>query len=155
MILDPVFKKWRTFLEGPVGSKLTDVGLLLIRVGFGFSMMLGHGLGKLQAYDTLKTGFPDPLGVGAQASLTLAVFAEVVCSGLLIAGLATRLALTQLIATMAVAFFIIHGSDPMAKKELALVYLMVYVGLFFTGPGRLSIDAWLIGNCYCSKKREL
>jgi len=155
MIFDPLFKKWRTFLEGPVGSKMMDVGLLLMRVGFGLSMMLGHGLGKLQGYSTMKSAFPDPLGVGSQASLTLAVFAEFVCSGLLIAGFATRLALTQLIATMAVAFFIIHGNDPMQKKELALVYLMVYVGLFFTGPGRLSIDAWLIGNCLCSKKREL
>lgn len=154
MVLDPVFKKWRTFLEGPVGSKLTDIGLLLLRIGFGITMIT-HGWGKLQAYEGLKSSFPDPLGVGSQASLTLAVFAEFFCSILLIAGFATRLALTQLIATMAVAFFIVHGADPMQKKELALVYLMLYIGLFVAGPGRLSVDAWLIGNCFCSKKREL
>lgn len=156
MILDPVFKKWRTFLEGPIGSKLPDVGLLLLRLGFGLRMMLGHGLGKLQGYSTGAATFPDPLGVGHQLSMTLAVGAEFFCSALLILGLATRLALTQLIATMAVAFFIVHAKDGMQVKELALVYLMTYVGLFITGPGRLSLDAWLIGTCYCKTgKRQL
>lgn len=157
MILDALFKKWRVFLEGPCGSKLSDVGLLAMRLGFGLTMMLGHGLGKLQGYSAGAATFPDPLGVGHQLSMTLAVFAEFFCSALLILGLATRLALTQLIATMAVAFFIVHAKDPMQVKELALVYMMAYVGMFIAGPGRLSVDAWLIGRCYCSpaQKRKL
>lgn len=157
MMFDSLFKKWRVFLDGPVGSKLGDVGLLVMRLGFGLSMMLGHGLGKLQGYSAGAATFPDPLGVGNQLSMTLAVFAEFFCSALLILGLATRLALTQLIATMAVAFFIVHAKDPMKIKELALVYMIAYVGMLFAGPGRLSIDAWLIGRCYCSNdhKRKL
>lgn len=154
MILDPLFKKWRVFLDGPVGSKLPDVGLLAMRLGFGLLMMFGHGLGKLQGYSAGAATFPDPLGVGNQLSMTLAVFAEFFCSALLILGLATRLALTQLIATMAVAFFIVHGKDGMAIKELSLVYMLAYVGMFIAGPGRLSIDAWLIGRCYCSTEHK-
>jgi putative oxidoreductase len=154
MFLDPVFKKWKSFLEGPLGSKLTDIGLLVIRVGFSCTM-IPHGWMKYQNFDKLSTAFLDPFGIGMKASLILAIFAEVVCSVLVILGLATRLALTQLIGTMVVAFFIVHANDPMQKKELALVYLMAYVGLFIAGPGRLSIDAWLIGNCFCKAKRQL
>lgn len=155
MFLDPLFKKWRTFLEGPLGSTLPDVGLLVLRLGLGLTMLISHGWGKYQNFSVMATKFPDPLGVGSQLSLTLAVFAEVVCSALIVLGLATRLALTQLIATMVVAFFIIHANDPFQKKELAFMYLIGYVALFITGPGRLSIDAWLIGNCLCKKKRQL
>lgn len=154
MMLDPLFKKWRVFLESPAGEKLPHVGLLILRIGFGAQMMLGHGLGKLQGYSAGAATFPDPLGVGNQLSMTLAVFAEFFCSALLILGLATRLALTQLIATMAVAFFIVHAKDPMKVKELALVYLIAYVGMFIAGPGRLSVDAWLIGNCYCGNEHK-
>lgn len=154
MFLDPLFKKWKAFLEGPLGSKLPDIGLLVIRVGFSCTM-IPHGWMKYQNFDKMILGFPDPLGVGMKTSVILAIFSEVVCSVLVILGLATRLALTQLIATMVVAFFIVHANDPMQKKELALVYLMAYVGLFIAGPGRLSIDAWLIGNCLCKEKRQL
>jgi putative oxidoreductase len=156
MFLDPYFKRWRGFLEGPVGSKLNDVGLLTLRLGFGLSMMLNHGYGKFQKLiGGGPIAFDDPFGLGMTASFALAMFAEFFCSMLLVMGLATRLALTQLIATMSVAFFIHHRADPFQVKELAFLYLLAYAGLLFAGPGRLSIDAWLIGNCYCKSKRVL
>jgi putative oxidoreductase len=154
MFLDPLFKKWRTFLEGPTGSMLPDIGLLVLRISFS-ATMITHGWQKLANFDTMSKAFADPIGVGMKMSLILAIFSELVCSVLVILGLATRLALTQLIATMAVAFFIVHAADPLKIKELALVYLFTYVALFITGPGRLSVDAWLIGDCLCKQKRQL
>jgi putative oxidoreductase len=154
MILDPLFKKWRTFLEGPTGSMLPDIGLLVLRISFS-ATMITHGWAKYANFSQYADKFPDPIGVGPKFSLILAIFSELVCSVLVILGLATRLALTQLIVTMAVAFFIVHAADPLQKKELALVYLFTYVALFITGPGRLSVDAWLIGNCLCKQKRQL
>lgn len=107
--------------------------------------MLTHGWPKLQKLVNGNFQFGDPLGIGPEASLILAVFAEVVCSVLVIIGLATRLAVIPLIVTMAVAFFIVHAADDFRTKELALIYLSIFLCLFFSGPGKLSLDKALIG----------
>jgi putative oxidoreductase len=41
---------------------------------------------------------------------------------------------------MLVAAFVAHAGDPFGKKEMALLYLLVYITLFITGPGKYSID---------------
>ena len=35
----------------------------------------------------------------------------------------------------------VHGADPFAKKELALLYGAGALTLMLTGPGQLSLDA--------------
>ena len=59
---------------------------------------------------------------------------------LLMVGFATRFAALAVFGTMTVAVFVAHGGDPFAKKELALAYWTIAGTLFFTGPGRFSID---------------
>lgn len=117
-----------------------NLALLILRIGVGL-LMLTHGLDK---FDTLVGGesikFPDPIGVGATASLALAVFAELLCSIFLMVGFATRLAAIPLLITMMVAALVIHAEDPFGKIELALLYAIIYVVLLFTGSGAISID---------------
>lgn len=36
--------------------------------------------------------------------------------------------------------FVIHGADPFAVKELALVYLAIFVLMYIAGPGNYSVD---------------
>lgn len=102
--------------------------------------MLSHGIPKLLAFGTLSANFPDPLGVGSFTSLVLSIGAEVGCSLLLIFGLFTRLAILPLLFTMIMAFFVIHASDPFAVKELAMIYITIYVAIFSIGAGRFSLD---------------
>ena len=133
-----LFKNYSSF---PLG---VDISALILRLTLGLSMVIGHGWGKwgkLFGDDPIK--FADPLGVGPEISLGLAVFAEVICSALLTIGLVTRWSLVPLIITMATALFIIHGADDFSGKEKALIYLMGYLALFFTGPGKFSVDAFL------------
>ncbi|MEQ9073662.1 MAG: DoxX family protein [Sandaracinaceae bacterium] len=118
-----------------------DVGLLVLRVTIGSMMLLGHGLPKLMTFGEKLHRFPDPIGVGSEVSLTLAVFAEVVCAGLIAVGFATRLATIPLLVTMLVAALVIHGDDPWARKEFALLYAIPALTLLLTGPGKLSVDA--------------
>lgn len=118
-----------------------DVGLLVLRLFFGISMALAHGLPKLQRFSELQTSFPDPLGMGSLLSLSFAIFAELACALAVALGLLFRLSLLPLIITMVVAAFIVHGHDPFNKQELALAYLSVYVALIFAGPGRFSVDS--------------
>lgn len=120
-------------------EKLTSLGLLILRLAFGL-MMLKHGIDKLQMFDTLAEKFADPIGMGPRMSLIAAIGAEVGCSLLLIIGLATRIACLPLAFTMIIALFVVHGAHDWDKKELAAVYLAVYVALFFTGPGQFAVD---------------
>lgn len=125
--------------------KLNDIGLLILRVGFG-CLMLVHGFQKVGKFSELTDKFPDPLGMGSQLSLISAIGSEVGCSILLIIGLGTRLAAIPLAFTMLVAWFIVHAEDPWQKQELAAVYLTVYVCLIFTGGGKFSLDHLLFGK---------
>jgi putative oxidoreductase len=114
--------------------------LLLLRVLVA-SFMLVHGLpktGKLLSDGEIQ--FSDPLGIGVTASLFFAVLTEAGCSFLLILGLGTRIAAAALSFTMLVIVFLAHGDDPFKKKELAILYLLIYITLVFTGPGKYSLD---------------
>ncbi len=117
-----------------------DIVLLVVRVFVGFAM-LSHGFPKLQMLlDGGKIEFFDFMGLGPQISLILTVFAEFVCSILLILGLFTRVSLGFLIFTMIIAGFVVHGADPFEKREMALVYLSVYLLLMVIGAGKISVD---------------
>ena len=117
-----------------------DIALFILRVSIAL-LMLFHGIPKL---NTLLAGgeikFPDPIGVGAFASLSLAVFTEVFCSVMVLIGLATRLAVIPLIVTMLVAVFMIHADDGLEKMESGIHYLLTYLVLLFAGSGSVSFD---------------
>jgi putative oxidoreductase len=122
------------------------MGLLILRVGIG-GFLLNHGWGKVQIL-TAGGGdqFPDPLGLGGKVSLIMIVFAEFVCSILVMAGLLTRLAAIPVVIGMGVAAFKIHMNDPLfssgagASKEPALLFLIPFLALIFTGAGKFSLD---------------
>ncbi len=120
-----------------------NIVLLLLRLVVG-ALMLTHGIGKfLMLIGDAPIMFPDPIGVGSTASLTLAVFAEVFCSILLIVGIGTRLAAIPLLTTMLVAVFIVHANDGIGKQELPLLYAGIYLIIAIAGAGKISIDNWI------------
>lgn len=123
-------------------ANATDWASLILRLTLGL-LMLSHGIPKLMKLMNGTMEFGDPIGIGVPASLTLTVFAEVVCSLLIVIGLWTRLALIPLIITMAVAVFIVHINDDLGTMESALMYLLSYSALFLLGSGTYSMDAAL------------
>ena len=134
-----------------------SIGLLLLRLGIG-GYLITHGWGKLQML--LAGGaetFGDPIGLGSTLSLLLVTTSEFLCALLIVLGLATRLAAVPVVITMAVAAFVIHAGDPWTmeaaanaffsgasktwfSKEPALLYLIPFLSLVFTGGGKISLD---------------
>ena len=124
-------------------SRTTDLVLLLLRLCYGGLMLLNHGWPKANKLLAGDYGFPDPLGIGSAASLSLATFAEVLCAFLIVIGLFTRTAVIPLIITMLVAVFVQHWGDPFTKMESGLLYLIPYICLLLKGPGSYSVDGAL------------
>lgn len=116
-----------------------NLGLLLLRVGFG-GMMLTHGIPKMMKMLSGDFSFGDPIGIGEPASLVLAVLGEVVFPILVIIGFKTRLSAIPVIITMAVAAFIVHAADPFGTKEMALLYLIGFIAIAVLGAGKYSVD---------------
>lgn len=136
----------------PVKSDTTSMSLFLLalRILFG-SLFLTHGIQKWSNYSDMAASFPDPLGVGHATSLGLAIFGELFCSVGFIFGALYRLALIPMIFTMSVAYFVIHGADPFGAKELPFIYLVVFVLMYITGPGKFALDRMIAKSV--SKKR--
>jgi len=153
-------------MESPRQEFAGSIGLLILRVGIG-GYMLTHGWGKLQmllAGDFDKFG--DPIGLGSVLSLTLIVTAEFCGALLVMIGLATRFAAAVPAVAMGVAALVVHAGDPWtmetaarlfmsgeakswASKEPALLYLIPFLTLIFTGAGRFSLDRLI-----CSRWRR-
>ena len=114
-------------------------GLLVLRLGMG-GLMLTHGVPKFMNLIQGNLDFGDPIGIGSTLSLILTVVGEAICPLLIIIGYRTRLASIPAIITMAVAVFVVHGADPIATKEKALLYLVGFMVIALTGAGKFSVD---------------
>jgi len=142
----------RAMSTSPVNK---DVGLLLIRLGIGISMLAFHGYDKITGGPDLWRGVGGAMshvGVGFAPVLWgfLAAFAEFGCSILLILGVLFRPAALMLGFTMFVAV-LVHMNMPAEQPNAgfsgashAIELMVVYVGLFLTGPGRYAFR--LIGK---------
>ena len=83
----------------------------------------------------------------------IAVFAEFCCSLFLLCGLLVRITVIPLMLTMAVAFFDVHDAN-FPGGELSFIYLVLLIILYFTGPGRYSVD-YLIDMRFRKDKEEV
>ncbi|MBP1671351.1 MAG: yqjF [Bacteroidetes bacterium] len=137
---------FKFFIQGaPLKEQGNSIALLLFRVFAGILIMT-HGWAKIQNFEAYSQGFADPIGLGVQLSLILAIGSEFVAAIFLILGLLSRLAILPLMFTMGVAVFVVHGADPLGVKEMALLYLGIFTVLLLLGPGNYSLDRLLFKN---------
>jgi putative oxidoreductase len=129
-------------------SFFTSLGLLSLRLWFGATLLLNHGIGKLKGFDSMASGFADPFKIGHTLSFSLVVFAEVVAASLVALGLLTRFAALVLMVNLGVAFVYVHKGALSGghSGELAFIYLGGFVSLFLAGPGSISLDKRIFGG---------
>ena len=134
----------KSLLTTDTSSRATSFGLLVLRVG-ALSLFLKHGIEKLTGYSTMVQHFPDPIHIGAHASLAFALFSDGICSVLVMLGLATRPAVAVILINILTAFFFVHHAAYFSDRHVELVatYIIIFATLLFTGPGRYSVDARL------------
>jgi putative oxidoreductase len=131
-----------------------DLGLLFIRVIIG-ALMAFIGYEKLIHFNELAADdfwakSVSFLGMKGAVPLALTVFAEFFCSLLLIVGLLTRVSSFVLLFCMAYIFLVIFPGSILSKGDhgyefnTAFTYFVIYLGLFFTGAGKYSLDAKLL-----------
>lgn len=125
-------------------NKISGLGLLMLRIGTSTLMVGLHGWPKLSNYSDAQSDFPELIGLGSESGLLLAIFAEVICSILLIFGLFTRIAVTSLSITMVVAAFVFNANQALIVKEKALLYLIIYLFFLVVGAGKYSADHFLL-----------
>jgi putative oxidoreductase len=110
-------------------------------------MMIYHGTPKVfegtsgLSEALASRGWPLPWLLGV-----LTAYTEFAGGILLTVGFLTR----PVAVAMAVLFFIItfvfHGGDPFGDKDLPLLYFVLSVAIVLYGPGRVSVDQYVINR---------
>ena len=129
----------------PPSSRAYSLFLLALRIIFGF-LLVRHGIEKFANYTELCFTFPDPIGYGKDLALISVIFTELCCGLAFVFGILFRLCLIPMIIVMGTAFFYVHGGN-IADGELTLCYLLLFILMYISGPGKYSVDA-IISNYF-------
>ena len=122
-----------------------DVGLLFLRVSGALFLLWVHGLPKLLDFSAQLQLIEDPFHLGAHLTLSLAIFAEVLCPLLIIAGVLVRLACLPILFVLLVALLIVHPQWSVAEGQFGWLLLILFTSVFIAGPGRLALNVRLPG----------
>ena len=139
-------------------STLKDIGLLLMRVGFGGIFILIHGWPKMSGGVTewAKTGAAmGNLGVHAWPAFWgfMAAFSELVGGICIVLGLFFRPMAALLAFTMFVATFMhFKTGGGLDAASHAIECLAVALGFVLTGPGQIAVGNLLFGGKTSKKK---
>ncbi|MEM6718002.1 MAG: DoxX family protein [Bacteroidota bacterium] len=126
--------------------KTVDISLLVFRVLVSLSMINTHGMKKLLNFEETTQHIPDPLGVGGEISAMIAIVANIVAPVFVIFGLATRLAVLMILSVTLMGFFVVHGNDPWAVRDIPLMYSLAYLLILYVGAGKYSMDHKIYKN---------
>ncbi len=131
--------------------KTIDLPILLLRLGFGLSMMVFHGWGKLmggvEKWEKLGMSM-QMIGIDFYPVFWgfMAAFAEFFCSAFLILGIFFTPAALVLCINMLIAalyhLFLPEGSSGAGIKGAshAIEYLLIYIVFVISGPGKHRVN---------------
>lgn len=121
-------------------SKQQDLGLLFLRGSGALFLLWVHGLPKLLNYSEQLQLIEDPFHLGAHITLLLAIFAEVLCPLLIIAGVLVRLACLPILAVLLIAMLVVHPEWTLLEGQFGWLLLIIFSSVLVAGPGRLVVS---------------
>ena len=126
-------------------DRAQDWGLLFLRVSGGLFLLWVHGLPKLLDFTAQLQLIEDPFHLGSHLTLILAIFAEVLCPLLIVAGVLARLACLPILFVLLVALLVVHPQWSVAEGQFGWLLLILFATVFIAGPGRLALNVRLPG----------
>ncbi|CRM13729.1 DoxX [Pseudomonas sp. 24 E 1] len=120
--------------------KQQDLGLLFLRGSGALFLLWVHGLPKLLNYSAQLLLIEDPFHLGAHITLLLAIFAEVLCPLLIIAGVLVRLACLPILAVLLIAMLVVHPEWTLLEGQFGWLLLIIFSSVLVAGPGRLVVS---------------
>ncbi|MHC8334483.1 DoxX family protein [Pseudomonas sp. LB3P25] len=126
-------------------ERVQDLGLLFLRVSAGLFLLWVHGLPKLLNYRAQLQIIEDPFHLGANVTLMLAIFAEVLCPLLIITGVLVRLACLPILCLLLVALLIVHPQWSLDEGQFGWLLLILFTSILIAGPGRLALNVRFAG----------
>jgi putative oxidoreductase len=149
----PILGGMATTETTAASTSLADVGLLILRIGVG-ATMIQAGLIKASDFDT-TAGFMESGGWSPPTLAALMVTVAETTGGIgLILGVLTPLAACAVVGAMICAWTV-HASQGAFWSEPFNVPFLLFVGattLLFTGAGAYSVDAKVFGRVSWSPK---
>jgi putative oxidoreductase len=125
-------------------------GPLLMRLVFGY-FWLETGWAKLHNLSGFTERFVN-WGIPLPAtSALISALTEFAGGGLIMLGLLTRLTAIPMIINMVVAISLVaiknaHSFDDFVELD-EVTYTLIFFWLLVAGPGKVSVDAWLLRRC--------
>ncbi|MGF6899667.1 DoxX family protein [Paraburkholderia sp. GAS348] len=123
----------------PVPARTADAALLFLRVAASVLVLIVHGLPKAMHYTSQLAAIEDPLHLGKTLTLSFAIFAEVLCPVLMIAGIATRLAALPIIVISLMALTLVHPEWTLDQAQFAWMLLILFGTIVIGGAGRYRV----------------
>lgn len=126
-----------------LAANSTDIGLLFLRICASVLVLIVHGLPKIGHYRREAAAIEDPFHLGRKVTIAFAIFAEVVCPGLVIVGIATRLCALPIMIVTAIALLRVHPEWTIDQAQFAWMLLILFGTIAIAGPGRYALATWL------------
>lgn len=130
------------FLSTKYSKSAFNLGMLVLRIASGL-LLANHGYTKLIKFSSLRYKFMNFMHLGSTTSLSLIIFAELICGLLLILGLFTRFACVPIIIGMAVVVFVASHGNIFAEGERGMIFLATTITILLCGPGKISVDGMI------------
>jgi putative oxidoreductase len=124
----------------PLRQSSPDGGLLLLRLAGAFLLLYVHGLPKLLQYSSQVQNIEDPFHMGKGITLSLAIFAEVLCPLMVAVGYFARLACLPILFLLLVAMLCVHSDWGIAQGQVGWLLFTIFASIFVAGPGKYSFQ---------------
>jgi putative oxidoreductase len=128
-----------------VDDRAQDLGLLFLRASGALFLLFVHGLPKLLNLKAQLSLIEDPFHLGAPLTLSMAIFAEVLCPLLILTGVLARIACLPILFLLLVALVVVHSDWSVDQGQFGWLLIIIFTSVLIAGPGRLALNIRLPG----------